>query len=97
MNAAGAVTPSASDVALWRTELANLAPLPNFTANGRTNLEATQDTPGFCGGDANPVNGATFAPVLGLGSAAATLQARRNTIYDLGENASIGKQSNSFA
>ena len=97
MNAAGAVNSSASDLALWKTELANLAPLPTFTTNGRTDLKATQDAPGFYGGDANPVNGATFAPVLGLGSPAATLQALRNTIYDLGDNANIWYQGNSFA
>ena len=99
MNAAGAVTSSASDLALWKTELANLAPLPTFTTNGHTDFKATQDAPGFYGRDANPVNGATFAPVLGLGSPAATLQALRNTIYDLGAdaNGNIWYQGNSFA
>ena len=80
MNTAGAVSSSPSDVSLWTTELAHLAPLPTFTYNGHTDYKATQDAPGFYGGDANPVNPATFAPVLGLGSSASELQALRNTI-----------------
>jgi alpha-L-fucosidase 2 len=97
MNTAGAVSSSPSDVSLWTTELAHLAPLPTFTYNGHTDYKATQDAPGFYGGDANPVNPATFAPVLGLGSSASELQALRNTIYDLGDNANIWYQQNSFA
>jgi alpha-L-fucosidase 2 len=99
MNAAGAVTSSAAEIALWKTELANLAPLPTFTAGGKTLFKATEDAPGFYAGDANPVNGATFAPVLGLGSSAATLQTLRDTIYELGAdaNGSLWYQYNSFA
>ena len=96
MNQSGAVTSSASDLALWETELANLAPLPTFTYNGHTDLKATEDAPGFYGGDAMPVNGAVWAPVLGLGSPSAQLQALRNTIYDLGDNANIWYQNNSI-
>lgn len=99
MNAAGAVTSSAAELALWNAELGNLAPLPTFASSGKTFFKATQDAPGFYGGDANPVNGATFAPVLGLGSSAATLQALRDTIYELGSptNGDIWYQTNSFA
>lgn len=99
MNAAGAVTSSATELALWKTELANLAPLPTFTSGGKTLFKATEDAPGFYGNDANPVNGATFAPVLGLGSSATTLQTLRDTIYELGSpsNGDIWYQSNSFA
>jgi hypothetical protein len=96
MNQSGAVTSSASDMALWETEVAKLAPLPTFTYNGHTDLKATQDAPGFYGGDAMPVNGAVWAPVLGLGSPAAQLQSLRNTIYDLGDNANIWYQNNSI-
>ena len=96
MNQSGAVTSSASDLALWETELANLAPLPTFVYNGHTDFKATQDAPGFYGGDAMPVNGAVWAPVLGLGSPAAQLQALQNTIYDLGDNANIWYQNNSI-
>jgi F5/8 type C domain/Ricin-type beta-trefoil lectin domain-like len=99
MNAAGAVTSSAAELTLWNAELANLAPLPTFASGGKTLFKATEDAPGFYGGDANPVNGATFAPVLGLGSSAATLQTLRDTIYELGSsyNGDIWYQSNSFA
>jgi len=97
MNAAGAVSSSSSDLSLWQTEVANLAPLPTFTYNGHTDLKSTQDAPGFYGGDANPVNGAVWSPVLGLGSSASLLKTLQNTIYDLGENANIWYQSNSFA
>ncbi len=96
MNQSGAVTSSPSDLSLWETELANLAPLPTFTYNGHTDFKATQDAPGFYGGDAMPVNGAVWAPVLGLGSTPALLQALRNTIYDLGDNANIWYQNNSI-
>jgi hypothetical protein len=96
MSNSGAVTSSASDLALWETELANLAPLPTFTYNGHTDFKATQDAPGFYGGDAMPTNGAIWAPVLGLGSPAAQLQALQNTIYDLGDNANIWYQNNSI-
>jgi hypothetical protein len=96
MNASGAVASSPSDLSLWQTELANLAPLPTFTYNGHTDFKATQDAPGFYGGDAMPVNPAIWAPVLGLGSPAAQLQALQNTIYDLGDNAAIWYQNNSI-
>jgi hypothetical protein len=96
MNASGAVTSSASDLALWKTEVANLAPLPTFTYNGHTDFKATQDAPGFYAGDAMPTNPAIWAPVVGLGSPAAQLQAMQNTIYDLGDNASIWYQLNSI-
>jgi hypothetical protein len=96
MNESGAVTSAASDLALWKTELAGLAPLPTFTYNGHTDFKSTQDAPGFYGGDANPVNGAVWSPVLGLGSSATTLLTLQNTIYDLGDNASIWYQGNSF-
>jgi hypothetical protein len=96
MNQSGAVTSSPTDLSLWQTELANLAPLPTFTYNGHTDFKATQDAPGFYGGDAMPVNPAIWAPVLGLGSPPAQLQALQNTIYDLGDNANIWYQNNSI-
>jgi hypothetical protein len=96
MNQSGAVSSSASDLSLWETELANLASLPTFTYSGHTDFKATQDAPGFYGGDAMPVNPAIWAPVLGLGSSATQLQALRNTIYDLGDNANIWYQNNSI-
>lgn len=99
MNAAGAVTSSATELALWQTELANLAALPTFTSGAKTLFKATEDAPGFYGGDANPVDGATFAPVMGLGSDPSTLQSLRDTIYELGSDTDGGiwYQSNSFA
>lgn len=99
MNEAGAVSSSATELALWRAELANLAPLPTFTSGTKTLFKATEDAPGFYGNDANPVNGATFAPVLGLGSSPTTLQTLRDTIYELGANynGNIWFQQNSFA
>ena len=96
MNLSGAVASSASDLALWETEVANLAPLPTFTYNGHTDFKATQDAPGFYTGDAMPVNPAVWAPVLGLGSPPATLQALQNTLYDLGDYAAIWYQYNSI-
>ena len=89
MNLSGAVTSSASDLALWQKELPNLAPLSTFTYNGHTDLKSSQDAPGFYGDGGMPLMGAVFAPVLGLGSPPAMLQALQNTIYDLGDNQNI--------
>jgi hypothetical protein len=95
MNASGAITASPSDVTLWTTELANLAPFPTYTTGGLTYYKATQDTPNVGGGYA--YNPAVWVPSIGLGSPAASLLAMQNTVYNVGDTNNGWYQQNSFA
>ena len=80
MNASGAVTSSGSDLALWKTEVANLAPLPTYTSGGLTYYNGTQDAPGGSLG-LYGINPAVWSPTIGLGSTPAQILAMQNTIY----------------
>lgn len=79
--------------AKWQDIIAHLAPYPTFTNNGHTDFKATQDAPGFYGGDANPANAAFPGNDIGLGSSASTILTEQNTIEDL----NVWCQGNSFA
>ena len=92
MNASGAVTSSASDLALWKTEVANLAPLPTYTSGGLTYYNGTQDAPGGSLG-LYGINPAVWSPTIGLGSTPAQIQAMQNTIY---ANGSYGWYGGNF-
>ena len=92
MNASGAVTSSASDLALWKKEVANLAPLPTYTSGGLTYYNGTQDAPGGSLG-LYGVNPAVWSPTIGLGSTPAQIQAMQNTIY---ANGSYGWYGGNF-
>jgi hypothetical protein len=95
MNASGAITSSPSDVALWKTEVANLAPFPTYTSGGITYYSATQDTPGVGGGYA--YNPAVWVPSIGLGSSPTSLLQMQNTVYNVGDTNNGWYQQNSFA
>ena len=83
----------ASRRAKWQDISANLAPYPTFTTNGHTDFKATQDAPGFYGGDANPANAAFPGNDIGLGSSVSDIITEQNTIEDL----NVWCQDNSFA
>ncbi len=87
-----ALNVDASRRAKWQDIIANLAPYPTFTNNGHTDFKATQDAPGFYGGDANPVNAVFPGNDIGLGSSPATIQTAQHTIEDL----NVWSQGNSF-
>ena len=87
-----ALNVDASRRAKWQDIIANLAPYPTFTTNGHTDFKATQDAPGFYGGDANPVNAIFPGNNIGLGSSPATIQTAQHTIEDL----NVWSQGNSF-
>jgi hypothetical protein len=92
MNASGAVTSSPSDLALWKTEVANLAPLPTYTANGITAYSGNQDAPnGILG--LYGINPAVWSPTIGLGSTPTAIQTMDNTIY---ANGSYGWYGGNF-
>ncbi len=78
--------------AKWQDIINHLAAYPTFTNNGHTDFKATQDAPGFYGGDANPINAVFPGNDIGLGSSTATIQTAQNTIKDL----NIWSQGNSF-
>ncbi|MFJ9241139.1 discoidin domain-containing protein [Streptomyces sp. NPDC101776] len=79
--------------ALWQDINTNLAPYPTFTNIGHTDFKATQDAPGFYGGDANPVNAVNPGNNIDLGSSAALVTTAQNTVEDL----NVWCQGNSFA
>ncbi len=92
MNASGAVTSSPSDLALWKTEVANLAPLPTYTTNGITAYSGNQDAPnGILG--LYGINPAVWSPTIGLGSTPTQIQTMDNTIY---ANGSYGWYGGNF-
>lgn len=88
-----ALNVDSSRQAKWQDIIANLAPYPTFTNNGHTDFKATQDAPGFYGGDANPANAAFPGNDIGLGSSVGAITTEQNTIEDL----NVWCQSNSFA
>jgi hypothetical protein len=92
MNASGAVTSSPSDLALWKTEVANLAPLPTYTLNGITAYSGNQDAPdGILG--LYGIDPAVYSPTIGLGSTPTQIQTMQNTIY---ANGSYGWYGGNF-
>jgi hypothetical protein len=84
MNAAGAVSSSPSDLALWKTEVANLAPFPTYTSGGLTYYNGTQDAPGGSLG-LYGIDPAVYSPTIGLGSTPQQIQTMQNTIYANGD------------
>jgi hypothetical protein len=92
MNASGAVTSSPSDLALWKTEVANLAPFPTYTSGGLTYYNGTQDAPagvlGLYG-----IDPAVYSNNIGLGSTPTQIQTMQNTIY---ANGSYGWYGGNF-